>query len=141
MRTTIAQYSTPVAIDAVPVRMLDVDLALEYWRYLKYRFETYGETLNAEVIAAQLAWLADEPNPLAVIKFNIKHGNKSLRLLDNYGIEQYKKFKPNLRYAVRASRATRSDTSQPIGDTVLAPRSQLKIGQSRATDDERSTGG
>ncbi|MBK9248779.1 MAG: hypothetical protein IPM69_11845 [Ignavibacteria bacterium] len=131
----IANFSTPVAIEAVPDKMLEVDLALEYWRYLKYRFESYGETLMAEVITAQLAWLSDEPDPKAVLEFNIHHGNKSLRLIDKYGIEQYKKFKPNLRYAVRASRATRSDTSKPIGDTVLAPRSQLKIGQSRPSND------
>ena len=38
--------------------------------------------------------------------------------LINYGIEQYKKFKPNLRYAVRASRATPIRPSQ--SDTNLA---------------------
>ena len=127
----IANFSTPVAIDAVPERMLDVELALEYWRYLKYRFETYNETLMAIVITAQLAWLADEPDPEAVIKFNIKHGNKSLRPIDNYGHEQYKLIPSGERYAVRASRASRTDKTKPISDTVMAPRSQFKFGKGR----------
>lgn len=127
----IANFSTAIPISAVPDSLVEFEIALKYWEYLKFRFKSYGEVLTAEVIAAQLAWLAAEPDPKAVLIHTLAHGNKSLRPIDNYGHEQYKLIPSGERYAVRASRASRTDKTKPISDTVMAPRSQFKFGKGR----------
>lgn len=113
----------------MPDGLETVEFATEYWQYLFYRRTTYGETLDAKTIRAQLWWLQGEPNPAETVRTVRENGNKSLRPLDDWAKMEYAKVKPKKRYAIRVHRYDRQQQSgSTIQDTVFQPRWKLGIG-------------
>ena len=138
LRTTVATLSSHIPAESVPATLLTVEFAVAYSTYHFYRKLTYNEVLHEKTIQAQLAWLADEPDPIAPILFALDNGNKSLRPIDPWARQQYRLHKPAERYAIRVHRADRTIGRSTIHDTVYAPRTELGIDQSEEIFLERS---
>lgn len=118
----IAALTDGVTFADIPEKLRTVEFADIWSRYIIDRENIRGEKLQTDTVLFILEFLKYEPDPIACVDYAHRHGNKSIRPIDEIGWRYYKSLKAKDRYAQRTSRRTREHTGQKITDTVYKPR-------------------
>lgn len=121
-RLLIAKVTkTPVC--AIPDVLCCDETAKAILSYAFRRFASYKEILTSDCWEHSLRFLADEPNPVAVIEQSLNDGGKLFRQFFPIPDSGYPRLHPSARFAMRTSRKLRSDKLNYV-ETVLIPRSR-----------------
>ena len=113
-----------IATVPMPVALQTDEFQKLWGKYLERRLRVFDEIVTEESYRAMLAFLADEPDALAVVAYAMTGSKRSIRPIDLEGHKLYKTIKAKYRYAVRAHRTQRGEHLDKVSDTVFVPRSE-----------------